>query len=225
MFVNKQPVELMTSNPEKNIQTERIDELFRRLELRIPPEDAQPVDGSAHEILPRLFLGDQKFADSKENLARYNIAGVISLRDPSFLLKSHKGITYHRVWIADDDDEPLLPIHRQDCFEFIDSILHIKQAVLVHCMMGISRSSTMVIAYLMSELGMPFQVALSFVQNKRRIVDPNSGFRSQLERWELELQDKWKKEQNEILLVLTRYPEFRKHVLDYFGHWHSSSLI
>ncbi len=44
-------------------------------------------------------------------------------------------------------------------------------------MMGISRSATVVIAYLMAKKGMKFKEALEFVQSKREIVEPNGGFK------------------------------------------------
>ena len=55
------------------------------------------------------------------------------------------------------------------------------EIVLVHCAAGVSRSSSMIIAYLMLEEGMRFKQALDFVREKRSIICPNAGFQSQLE--------------------------------------------
>ena len=60
-------------------------------------------------------------------------------------------------------------------------------AVLVHCMQGVSRSSTVVVAYLMRHRGMTFDTALALAQKKRPRVRPNAGFLSQLQRYEKEL--------------------------------------
>ena len=54
-------------------------------------------------------------------------------------------------------------------------------------MMGISRSATVVIAYLIAKKGMKFNEALEFVQSKREIVDPNGGFKLQLMDYEEKL--------------------------------------
>jgi atypical dual specificity phosphatase len=50
--------------------------------------------------------------------------------------------------------------------------------------MGISRSATIVCAYLVATMGMTGPEALLFVQAKRSMVCPNIGFRNQLEVYE-----------------------------------------
>jgi len=42
--------------------------------------------------------------------------------------------------------------------------------------MGISRSSTIVLAYLMKKRKISFDDAMKFLTSKRNCVDPNSGF-------------------------------------------------
>ena len=53
--------------------------------------------------------------------------------------------------------------------------------VLVHCQMGISRSGSTTISYLMREYGMSLSEATSFVKSRRSCVKPNTGFQKQLE--------------------------------------------
>lgn len=53
--------------------------------------------------------------------------------------------------------------------------------VLVHCKMGISRSASVVIAYVMKAKNWNLDVALSYVKNKRSCVMPNDNFLKQLE--------------------------------------------
>ncbi|KAI5120317.1 hypothetical protein M0805_000377 [Coniferiporia weirii] len=55
-----------------------------------------------------------------------------------------------------------------------------KHKVLVHCVMGISRSTTVVCAYLMSTRRMSPAAALLFVKRRRAQAHPNYGFRRQL---------------------------------------------
>jgi protein-tyrosine phosphatase len=54
------------------------------------------------------------------------------------------------------------------------------KGVFVHCAQGRSRSVSVILAHLMSNLRMPLQQALSLVMNARPIVKPNAGFFKQL---------------------------------------------
>ncbi|KAL0175932.1 hypothetical protein M9458_028262, partial [Cirrhinus mrigala] len=54
------------------------------------------------------------------------------------------------------------------------------QAILVHCKMGVSRSASTVIAYLMKQQGWALDHALNHVRERRPIVQPNEGFLKQL---------------------------------------------
>ena len=52
--------------------------------------------------------------------------------------------------------------------------------VLVHCRMGISRSGSTVIAYVMKKMNKSLAEAMEYVVSKRGIVNPNPGFIEQL---------------------------------------------
>ncbi|KUI63680.1 Dual specificity protein phosphatase 26 [Cytospora mali] len=56
--------------------------------------------------------------------------------------------------------------------------------VLVHCAQGISRSATIVAAYLMWRKRASAANVLTFIKHKRRMVNPNKGFLDQLLIWE-----------------------------------------
>lgn len=60
--------------------------------------------------------------------------------------------------------------------------------LFVHCEVGVSRSATLVTAWLMKTEGLTFFDAVSQVRSKRFQVLPNIGFASQLQRLEHELQ-------------------------------------
>ncbi|TMS04949.1 Dual specificity protein phosphatase 19 [Larimichthys crocea] len=62
-----------------------------------------------------------------------------------------------------------MPAHKQD------------GAVLVHCNAGVSRSSSIVIGYLMLKEGLSFDDAYSQVKLARPSIRPNPGFYQQLQ--------------------------------------------
>ncbi len=85
------------------------------------------------------------------------------------------------VWINIDDSESSdLYSHLQKVTTFIHDSIENGDKVLVHCQAGISRSATVVIAYIMRSKRYSLQDAFNFVKRKRSIIFPNAGFRQQL---------------------------------------------
>lgn len=62
--------------------------------------------------------------------------------------------------------------------------------VLIHCELGISRSPTIVIAYLMRKYKKGLHTTLAIV-NEQRKVQPNQGFFNQLKVWEADRYQIW----------------------------------
>ena len=63
------------------------------------------------------------------------------------------------------------------------SALEANAKVFVHCQHGVSRSATIVIAYLMWARGLPYEQALDHVRNARPTINPNIGFACALLQW------------------------------------------
>jgi len=56
--------------------------------------------------------------------------------------------------------------------------------VVIHCTAGVSRSSTITLAYLMAWLDLPFSKAFPYLVRQRPAANPNPGFVGQLKKWE-----------------------------------------
>jgi len=54
------------------------------------------------------------------------------------------------------------------------------EPILIHCHAGISRSATIVIAYLMRKTKQNLSAVTQFVKQKRPCIEPNVGFWTQL---------------------------------------------
>ena len=67
----------------------------------------------------------------------------------------------------------------------LDEALHTKtNNILVHCSAGISRSPTLVLAYMIKKYHMTLDEAFNKMRQLRQIVDPNVSFIIQLRDWE-----------------------------------------
>ncbi|XP_061646985.1 dual specificity phosphatase 29-like isoform X2 [Phyllopteryx taeniolatus] len=89
------------------------------------------------------------------------------------------------------DDKPTFNISQFFCpaTQFISEALSQPQnKVLVHCVMGRSRSASLVLAYLMMEQGLTVVDAIQHVR-QRRCVLPNHGFLKQLRALDITLQE------------------------------------
>jgi protein-tyrosine phosphatase len=81
-------------------------------------------------------------------------------------------------------DYPLQDINENNLLihliKLIDSYRINNKKVIVNCYMGVSRSSIIVIAYVMYHLKMSVMDSINFVRQKRPIINPNYGFVCQL---------------------------------------------
>jgi protein-tyrosine phosphatase len=81
----------------------------------------------------------------------------------------------HRVFQLYDCETEKISRFFAEAFTIISKGLE-KGNVYVHCFAGVSRSSTIVISYLMKKLGWSVSEAYSFTKKKRKYVNPNPGF-------------------------------------------------
>ncbi|KAG0056420.1 hypothetical protein BGZ83_005135 [Gryganskiella cystojenkinii] len=139
------------------------------------------------EILPSIFLGPYSATRNLQELQRAGITHIVSLWDmsESKILKLHhpEHFKYLQLEISDAATQNLITLFPA-VKQFIDqAILRENGKVLVNCMSGISRSPAFVVAYLMEATGMDYEVVYRYVQNKRFCMNPNPGFRHQLEEY------------------------------------------
>jgi hypothetical protein len=158
-----------------------------RPEIDLDINEKLVLDGHANEILPRLYLGDQFSVGSKMGLklSDLGITGIVCcVKDKE--LKFHfeaYGIECARVAIGDNEGAKILP-YLDSAVDFISKHHDRGGAVLVHCMQGVSRSATVMIACLMKKFKKSRDEAYVFVKSRRRILAPNTGFWQQLEQFE-----------------------------------------
>ena len=88
------------------------------------------------------------------------------------------------VFQVDDDNTANLLKQFPNAVKFITDAVNAGGHVMVHCNLGVSRSSTVVIAYLMYTRKWIVRDARLFLKERRPISHPNNGFMNQLIRFE-----------------------------------------
>uniref|UniRef100_A0A7S0NYT0 protein-tyrosine-phosphatase n=2 Tax=Calcidiscus leptoporus TaxID=127549 RepID=A0A7S0NYT0_9EUKA len=138
-----------------------------------------------------LYLGDLEDAAALPRLREHlNIKhAVTALADPPESLKaSVSEARVRHVWCNVRDVEGAdIKEHFEKAHEAIERARAAGEAVFVHCSRGVSRSASLVIAYLMRRDGLSAEDARALVTSRRPVVLPNDGFWRCLEEYGKEL--------------------------------------
>ncbi|MEE6473846.1 hypothetical protein FKM82_010191 [Ascaphus truei] len=138
-------------------------------------------------ILPFLFLGNEQDAQDLEKMQRMSIGYVVNVTTHLPLYHYEKGIFNYKRLPATDSNKQNLRQYFEEAFEFIEEAHQCGKGLLIHCQAGVSRSATIVIAYLMKHTRMTMTDAYKFVKGKRPIISPNLNFMGQLLEFEEDL--------------------------------------
>lgn len=137
------------------------------------------------EIIPGLYLGGEEVAKNNKLLKKNNVSTIlnITIHIPFY---HETEFEYHRVPIIDD---PSVDIKQyfDETFKIIDETIRNNKQILIHCQAGISRSVTIVIAYIMKKYNIKMNEAYKIVHKSRPCISPNLGFCGQLMLYEKEL--------------------------------------
>lgn len=135
-----------------------------------PPAGAQLV-------IENLWISGVDAVSNQPNLDQLFQAGIrliLTVASEAQLTRDRR-FQYVRVDILDDPSEALYPL--LDPLVILINIYRERgEGVLVHCMQGISRSSAVVCAYLISRFQVSLQEAYDYLVKKRQGILPNAGF-------------------------------------------------
>lgn len=122
-------------------------------------------------IQNKLFLGDIFDANNTNFLNRNNITDVVCVAADAIINNSDKNVTIHKFNLTDDYE-----CNISHYFDEITEVIHKKDIVLVNCMAGVSRSATIVLAYLMRYYNFNLKDAFIYVRKRRSQICPNKKF-------------------------------------------------
>ncbi|KAM3592326.1 uncharacterized protein V6R79_016659 [Siganus canaliculatus] len=145
-----------------------------------------------NEVWPNVYIGDEETAKDKYNLKKLGITHILNAAEGTWNnvdtgagYYSDMDVVYYGV-VAEDVTTFNLSQYFYSAARFMEETLRNPQnKLLVHCVMGRSRSATLFLAYLMICQNMTVVDAIEHVKKRRRII-PNWGFLKQLR--ELDMQ-------------------------------------
>ncbi|XP_061602144.1 dual specificity protein phosphatase 19-like [Cololabis saira] len=138
----------------------------------------ESLDLQVGVVRPFLLLGSQDAAHDIDTLQRYKVSHVLNVAYGVTNLFPDQ-LECKTLEIL-DLPETQITSYLEECSSFIDQAQQQGGVVLVHCNAGVSRSSSIVIGYLMLREGLSFDAAYGQVKLARPSIRPNAGFYQQL---------------------------------------------
>lgn len=182
--VRKRPVPLALAIPKEINSLSNVDQM----DFTPPPKISTTTPpNTATEITKKILLGSEQDAKSVHLYKDGAITQVLSIMScDQFELprEVRSNVKHLHIKLNDTSGDDILQ-HFQQAISFIKS--NKSGSTLIHCRAGISRSSTIVMAFLMYSNNWSLNQAFTFVKDKRKCVAPNFGFLGQLQKFEEQL--------------------------------------
>ncbi|PHU18553.1 hypothetical protein BC332_14248 [Capsicum chinense] len=136
-------------------------------------------DKECSKVAEHVFLGGDAVAKDKDILKQNGITHALNC--VGFVCPEYfkSDFVYQTLWLRDSSSEHITSI-LYDVFDYFEDVREQHGRVFVHCYQGVSRSTSLVIGYLMWREGQSFDDAFEYVKAARGIADPNIGFACQL---------------------------------------------
>ncbi|KAF7114278.1 hypothetical protein RHSIM_RhsimUnG0097100 [Rhododendron simsii] len=136
-------------------------------------------DKECSKVAEHIYLGGDAVAKDRDILKQNGITHILNC--VGFVCPEYfkADFVYRTLWLQDSPSEDITSI-LYDVFDYFEDVREQGGRVFVHCCQGVSRSTSLVIAYLMWREGQSFDDAFQYVKAARGIADPNMGFACQL---------------------------------------------
>ena len=149
----------------------KLDELLTKKEIK--------KSNNIDKITDKIYLGDIEGATDFNYFKREQIHNVISIVNEPPEYPEEMKINQKSFKIEDRFNYNIIQYFKE-CIDFIEN----SDKIYIHCLFGISRSATIVIAYLMWKTHSNFEDTYNYIKKRRPKVEPNNGFISQLKQFE-----------------------------------------
>ncbi|CAD5125175.1 DgyrCDS13418 [Dimorphilus gyrociliatus] len=145
------------------------------------------VSHYASPLTDYMSIGSYRDAEDIRYLKRHEFTHVLNCAAYQPSLKSpyppDSGIVGYLQFFAEDTEYYDMMQHFMKAKGFIDAARRYGGKVLVHCAMGVNRSATMCVAYLMLDQQLDLLEAVRRVKSRRGVILTNKSFQKQLIRF------------------------------------------
>lgn len=133
------------------------------------------------EIIKNLYIGNDKTARDEKWIRKHNIKLIVNCTYelPNYFIKKIPHLKYIKLELHDNIYEKI----KEACifsYGYIEKALKKGDAVLIHCYAGISRSSTVMIYYMVRHSNKELNCIWTYVKNIYPKAKPNINYRAQL---------------------------------------------
>tara|TARA_Y100000780_G_C13678539_1_gene415113 strand:+ start:621 stop:1208 length:588 start_codon:yes stop_codon:yes gene_type:complete len=158
------------------------------------------IEYTADKIVDNIYVGDIASISNKEELLKNNITHIVSVINggKEIFPEDFK----YKIIHINDDYWVDIKSHFDDSIKFIEDALKESKNnnVMIHCQRGVSRSVSIMVAYLLKKRNEKNKIkkeevkeivfkTIQDVKEKRKIAEPNEGFVKKLEEYVCDLND------------------------------------
>ena len=138
------------------------------------------------EVFKNIYISNQETAQNISELTKRDIGLVIcligELGEYNYDIYKKNGIEIVHIKIKDSSKENI-SVYFDRMNKLIEKYTSLGTPILVHCQAGVSRSTTIVVSYLMGKYDYDYKKSIEIIREKRSFVQPNFGFMDQLEKY------------------------------------------
>ena len=132
-------------------------------------------------IINNIYLGNAMNACNKDTIDKYDFKAIVNVTEEIPNYFSDENIEYLKINIRDNQTATIKPYF--ECFDnFINN--NKNNNILIHCYMGVSRSTSMVLYYLIKYCGYNLNDSINYVKEKRKFINPNKLLYEELKNYE-----------------------------------------
>lgn len=145
-------------------------------------------DKQCSRVLAHIYFGGSTVAQNFDILHACKITHILNCVGYVCPEYFPEDFHYKTLWLQDHPGEDILCL-LYNVFDYFEEVREQGGRVFVHCIQGVSRSASLVIAYLIWRERRPYEEVFDMVKAVRCVISPNVGFTFQLLQWQSRILD------------------------------------